>query len=360
MFLPDTFNRALALLGVSLFCWGSWGNSLKFSKLTFPQFYSVFGVSIFFWAALLGLVLGGDYYSQDLEHHDFLRNLHNASIDSIGYAMGAGAIFNVANSLLAVLVGLVGLSVSFPICIGIGLIAGTLLTYCVSTPYNKAHTNLSLLCLGLVLAMVALCSMALAHHLKNTTQRNDEETPLVITSNSSSEETPQGLSFSRLIMLCVLCGSVMGCFSPLSALSQDVNRPGHLNPYTCMFFFCLSAMITTAPIVFLLHSRPLDGALTQSNLWSNFSNSSCKDKVWPVLGGLVWTLGTLLNFVSGSKVSFAIAYAIGQAAPVAAALWGIFYFQEFQGAPTKSFGCMGLMFVFYGAAVAALAMSSSS
>ena len=111
MFLPDTFNGALALLGVSLFCWGSWGNSLKFSKLTFPQFYSVFGVSIFFWAALLGLVLGGDYYSQDLEHHDFLRNLHNASIDSIGYAMGAGAIFNVANSLLAVLVGLVGLSV---------------------------------------------------------------------------------------------------------------------------------------------------------------------------------------------------------------------------------------------------------
>ena len=112
MFVPETFNAALALIGASLFCWGSWGNSLKFSKLTFPQFYSIFGVSIFFWSTFLGLVLGGDYFSQDLDHHDFLRNLNNASADSIGYAMGAGAIFNVANSLLAVLVGLVGINLS--------------------------------------------------------------------------------------------------------------------------------------------------------------------------------------------------------------------------------------------------------
>ena len=170
MFVPATFNGALALLALSLCCWGSWGNSVKFSKLTFPQFYLIFGISIFFWSTILGFILGGDYYSDDIEHEDFIRNLKNASLTSVGYAMASGAIFNVSNSLLAVLIGLVGLSVSFPICIGIGLIAGTLLSY-LAQPGN---TNLPLLCAGLFLALLALVSMSLAHHYNNNKNNNNK------------------------------------------------------------------------------------------------------------------------------------------------------------------------------------------
>ena len=75
----------------------------------------------------------------------------------------------------------------------------------------------------------------------------------------------------------------------------------------------------------------------------------------PVLGALVWTLGTMLNFVAGAKVSFAVAYSIGQAAPMAAAIWGIFWFQEFEGAPRKSQILMGIMFSCYTAAILVIA-----
>ena len=366
MFVPTDFPQALGLLFVSLVCWGSWGNSAKFSTLVFPQFYLLYGTSLFLWSAILGFVLGGDYYAQDSMHRNFIHNLRNATGDSILYAMASGAIFNVSNSLLAILIGLVGLSVSFPICIGISLIAGTLLSYMV----QPAHTNFTLLCIGLLLALLALLCMAYAHHLKNSTPttpdtdaRYNEETHLVVgdyqpdTSSNAKTKTP--LAFGRLILLCILCGGLMGCFSPLSTLAQDATRPGHLNPYTCIFFFTLSAMVTTLPLVYWLHHRPLDGVASGQSFWHGFQAAATMDKVWPVLGGLIWSLGTLLNFVSGNKVSFAIAYAIGQAAPVAAAFWGLFYFKEFKGAPMLSFVFMGLMFVFYGSAVGFIASSSS-
>ena len=369
MFVPGSFNAALALLSVSLFCWGSWGNSIKFSKLTFPQFYLIYGISVFCWSGILGIILGGDYYSADLEHHDFITNLKNASSTSIGYAMASGAIFNIANALLVVLIGLVGLSISFPICIGISLIAGTLLSYWA----QPSQTNLPLLCTGLLLALFALISMSLAHHYKN--MDNVVETTPLLSRNMDNENDPgnehnedkdnedakkSNLSFKKLILLCILCGVIMGCFSPLSTLAQDITKAGHLNPFTCIFFFSLSAMITTFPIVYFLHCYPLDGLRSNKRFLDGVANATAMDKIWPVVGGFVWTLGTLFNFVSGKKISsFAISYAIGQAAPVVATGWGLLYFKEFNGAPMRSFVCMGLMFVFYAGAVGLIAMSSS-
>ena len=70
-------------------------------------------------AVLLGLLLGSDWYptADDPTHEDFVRNLRGASALSIAYALASGAVFNVSNALLTKLIGLVGLAVSFPICI---------------------------------------------------------------------------------------------------------------------------------------------------------------------------------------------------------------------------------------------------
>jgi len=43
----------------------------------------------------------------------------------------------------------------------------------------------------------------------------------------------------------------------------------------------------------------------------------------------------------------AISYAIGQSAPMVAALWGVFAWKEFAGAPGKAKMYLVLMFVFY-------------
>jgi glucose uptake protein len=51
--------------------------------------------------------------------------------------------------------------------------------------------------------------------------------------------------------------------------------------------------------------------------------------------------------VAASLTGVAISYAIGQAAPMVAAVWGVFVWREFAGADAKAKTYLGLMFLFY-------------
>ena len=79
-----------------------------------------------------------------------------------------------------------------------------------------------------------------------------------------------------------------------------------------------------------------------------------------ILGGFIWSIGTGFNLVAGSKVGFAISYAIGQSAPMVAALWGVLVWKEFEGANEKAKRYLGLMFLFYIGAIACLAYASDA
>ena len=69
------------------------------------------------------------------------------------------------------------------------------------------------------------------------------------------------------------------------------------------------------------------------------------------LGGFVWGLGTVFNLTAGKLTGQAISYAIGQSAPMVAALWGVLAWKEFAGSGTRAKLYLALMFVFYGLAI---------
>merc|ERR1739838_688039 len=75
---------------------------------------------------------------------------------------------------------------------------------------------------------------------------------------------------------------------------------------------------------------------------------------WGLLGGFIWSLGTVANLVSGKPLGFALSYAMGQTAPVVAVLWGLLWYHEFDGAPCESVVYLIMMFVFFISAVAML------
>ncbi len=66
-----------------------------------------------------------------------------------------------------------------------------------------------------------------------------------------------------------------------------------------------------------------------------------------LLGGAIWGLGTVFNFVAASLVGVAISYAIGQASPMIAALWGVLVWHEFRGANTRARVYLAGMFASY-------------
>ena len=63
-----------------------------------------------------------------------------------------------------------------------------------------------------------------------------------------------------------------------------------------------------------------------------------------VLGGCIWALGTSLNYISAGQAGAAVSYALGQGAPMIAAIWGVFIWKEFKGAGKDVYALLAVMF----------------
>ena len=66
-----------------------------------------------------------------------------------------------------------------------------------------------------------------------------------------------------------------------------------------------------------------------------------------VIGGFIWMLGMVLSFMAAGAANPAISYALSNAAPVVAILWGVFIWKEFKGAPKGTNALLLAMFIFY-------------
>ena len=58
------------------------------------------------------------------------------------------------------------------------------------------------------------------------------------------------------------------------------------------------------------------------------------------------------SMIAGTKAGFAISYGLGQGATMVAAIWGVFVWREFRGAPAGTNRLLGLMFLGYVAGLA--------
>jgi glucose uptake protein len=77
-----------------------------------------------------------------------------------------------------------------------------------------------------------------------------------------------------------------------------------------------------------------------------------------LFGGCIWDLGTVFNLSAGKFTGQAISYAIGQSAPMVAALWGVLAWKEFAGSGPRAKLYLTLMFVFYALAILLVARAN--
>jgi glucose uptake protein len=92
--------------------------------------------------------------------------------------------------------------------------------------------------------------------------------------------------------------------------------------------------------------------------FSGFFRGPASGHALGLLGGFIWGTGTVFNMVAASLTGVAISYAIGQSAPMVAALWGIFAWREFDGSSSRAKLYLVLMFVFYGLAILLVAKAN--
>lgn len=83
----------------------------------------------------------------------------------------------------------------------------------------------------------------------------------------------------------------------------------------------------------------------------NFSDYFKQGNLWlhtiGILGGVIWGLGSCLNFIASGVAGPSISYGLGQGATMIAAFWGVFIWKEFALAPKGTNKLITLMFITY-------------
>ncbi len=323
MFVPATFLAALIMTILSTICWGSFANTYKLTKnYRFEIYYWDYAAGIF----LISLVLAFTMGSTPNGALSFLANLRQAAPSNLADALIGGFLFNIANVLLLAGIEIAGLSIAFPISIGIALVEGVILSYAIQP---KGSTLL--LALGVTMAVLAVILIGKAY----------------------GELQGQNRTVSRKgVVICIISGLLMGTFAPFVTRAMTASRP--LTPYSVAVFFTLGALICCFFFNVFLMRKPLVGEPLGASAYFRARGSY---HFLGLLGGMIWGVGTVFNFVAASLVGVPISYAIGQASPMVAALWGVFVWHEFRGASARAKMYLLAMFASYLLALVLIALA---
>jgi glucose uptake protein len=313
------------MMVITAICWGSWANTFKGIKN--------YRFELFYWDYAIGIVLASLLYAFTMgsSGHDsssFLNNLRTADISNIGWALLGGVIFNLANLLLLAGIDMAGLAMAFPVSIGIALVVGVVLSY-----VQQPKGNLGMLSSGVFCAVVA-----------------------VILDGKAYGELTTGKETSRKsIALCVVSGVLMGLWAPFSTRALTHGDP--LGPYSVTVFLTVGALLSCFIWNIYFMKKPLVG---EPVAFSGFFRGPARGHLLGLLGGGIWATGVVFSLVAASLTGVAVSYAIGQSAPMVAALWGIFAWKEFAGANRKAKAYLALMFVFYVLAILLVARANTA
>jgi glucose uptake protein len=319
MFTVVSLTPAILFCVITMLGWGSWANTQKLAGKTawpFELYYWDYAIGVFLLSIVLMFTLG----SMGSSGMSAVENLRQASHSPIARAMLSGALFNLANILLVVAIDTAGMSVAFPVGIGLALVIGTVASYA-QTPKG----NPLLLFFGVALVVLAMIMSAAAY----------SKLPGAI-----GRGRAKGLIFS------VIAGCLMGFFYPQlqSSISPQFNaapiQSGYLTPYTALFFFSIGLLVSNIVLNTIFIKA---GGKT----YTQYFSGTAKAHSAGVLGGAIWMLALTLNIIASGVAGPGISYALGQGATLVAAIWGVLIWKEFRAAPSGTTPLIALMFAGY-------------
>ena len=334
MFIVDNYMLAVVLCFVTMLCWGSWANTQKLAGKTwrYELFYWDYVIGILLFSIFLGFTLG----SMGDEGRSFVADLKQITPDNYLSAFVGGVLFNLANILLSAAVSMAGLTVAFPLGVGIALVLGVFVNY-----FGEPKGDPVILFLGVALVMVAIILNALA---------------------SGKMNSGGGSTNKKGALIAIVAGVLMAFFYRFVAAAMDLNNfenptPGMATPYSAFFIFSVGIFISNFLFNTMVMRYPFVGSPVT---YSDYFKGRMATHLVGVFGGVVWGLGTALSYIAAGKAGPAISYALGQGAPMVAALWGIFVWKEFKGAPRSVEALLTFMFILFISGLGAIIVSGAN
>lgn len=320
MFIIESYGLAVLFCVITMLSWGSWANTQKLtsSGWRFELFYWDYVIGIVIFSLLFAVTVG----SFGTEGRSFLEDLAQAETGNIISAFWGGILFNAANILLVAAISIAGMSVAFPVGIGLALVIGVVVNY-LDVPVGNPIWIFG----GVGLVLVAIILNAVSYKKLTQTQ----------------EKVP-----NKGLILAVVAGALMGLFYKYVANSMfpDFAMPidGKLSPYSAVFVFSIGIFISNLVFNTLLMFKPFEG---QPVSYNDYFSGSRKNHLMGVIGGLIWCLGMSFSILASDKAGPAISYGLGQGATIVAAIWGIFIWKEFKEAPKGVSSILNIMLALY-------------
>ena len=321
MFIVNSYLLAVVFCFITMLCWGSWGNTQKLAAKSwrYELFYWDYVIGMVLFALLIAFTMG----SCGTEGRPFLEDIAQVSGKAVGSIILGGVIFNASNILLSASTSIAGMAVAFPLGVGISLVLGTIVNY-IGAPAG----NPVLLFIGVALIVVAIICNGVA-------------------SGKVGGEKKAGAN--KGIILAAVAGTLMAFFYRFVAASMDLENfaapaAGKVTPYTAIVIFSLGVLLSNFVFNTLVMKKRFVGEPVS---YKQYFAGNFKTHLVGILGGAIWCLGTALSYIASGKAGAAISYALGQGAPLIAAIWGVFIWKEFKGADKKVYGLLGVMFVLF-------------
>ena len=326
MVLIQNYGLAIFFCVIACICWGSWANTQKIAAKTwrFELFYWDMVIGIVAVCTLAAFTLG----SFGNDGRSFLTDLQSADSGSIGFAMLGGALWNLGTLLLVAAISVAGMSIAFPIGGGIAWILGTIVNYIIIVSGGEVASQKPLmLWIGVVIIISAIAISSIIYKRVSKIRKKP--------------------SFAG-ITLSVIAGLIIAFFYGFVVKSIDPafipGSTGNLTPYTALFFFSMGVLISTFLFNPIFMAKPVEGKPVTMKM---YFKGTMKEHISGVLGGMIWCAGMVVSFMAVGAANPAIAYALSNAAPVVAMLWGIFVWKEFKDADKKTNQLLVTMFSFY-------------
>ena len=277
MFIVYSYSLAVFFCVITMLCWGSWGNTQKLAGKTWRY-------ELFYWDYVIGILLF---------------------------------------SLLSAAISIAGLSVAFPVGIGLALVLGVLINY-----IGAAKGDPVLLFCGVALVTLAIVLNALAY--RKMTAKTKKVS-------------------SKGIVISLIAGLLMSFFYRFVAASMDLDNfvspaAGKMTPYTAMFIFACGIFASNFIFNTMVMKKPFEGAPVK---YSAYFKGPLKIHWVGILGGLIWGLGNAFNLIAAGKAGAAISYGLGQGATLVSAFWGVIIWKEFKDAPKSANNYLYAMFALF-------------
>ena len=321
MFIVSNYLLAVVFCFITMLCWGSWGNTQKMAAKSwrYELFYWDYVIGMLVFALLIAFTMG----SFGTEGRPFLQDIAQVSAKNVGSIILGGVIFNASNILLSASTSIAGMAVAFPLGVGISLVLGTIVNY-IGAPKGDPVT----LFIGVALIVVAIICNGIA---------------------SGKLQKDEKAGANKGIILAVVAGTLMAFFYRFVAAAMDLDNfaapaAGKATPYTAIVIFSLGVLASNFIFNTFVMKKPFVGEPVS---YSEYFKGNAKTHLVGMLGGAIWCLGTAFSYIASGKAGAAISYALGQGAPMIAAIWGVFIWKEFKGADKKVYGLLGVMFVLF-------------